>query len=309
MLIPLRLFLLPILVVISLVFSLSCAQAQNSSDVFKPDWLSKNDAKFLQTGLTLEGLYVGLIDGDFGKGSLRALDRFMAGRYGGGQLKYRDLKPLVQRTMTAIQVDFWQGVNDFPRKATFLAPMAIMEQDHGSDLFTLQTADGSLKIRMIENDKDKTIEMHEWLLDNHKGTKQELYQSYNEKHLITSGKLKSGKTVYLRSQYARVGTIITVLVQYEPWQKARGALISASISFDGPTSLSLDRASPLGALLHQESRPAKPSQPVSGGISRPAPGAGFQPSQPGNGGGSVIARPSVPVASNSFVLPDLPPAQ
>ena len=157
MLTPLRLFLLPFLAVTVLMLGWSNAKAQNSNDVFKPDWLSPSDARFLQTGLALEGLYVGLIDGDFGTGSLRALDRFMAGRYAGGQLKYQDLKPLVQRTMKAIQVDFWQGVNDFPNKATFLAPMAIMEQDRDSDLFTLQTADGSLKIRMIENDKDKTI--------------------------------------------------------------------------------------------------------------------------------------------------------
>lgn len=308
------------------------AAQQNLDDPFKPDWLSDDEARFLQTGLTLEGLYVGLIDGDFGRGSMAALDKFMAGRTS-GVLKYRDLAPLVQRTQQAIQTDFWQGINDFPKRATFLAPMAILEQDTSSDLFTLQSPDNSLKIRLIDNDREKTIEMHKWLIDNHKGTKQELYQKYNDERLVTSGKLKSGKTVYLRSEYSKSQTIVTVLVQYEPWQKERGALVAASISFSGwGIGLGLSDYSPLSRLLEQPGGAARPSDPVKpatgggsgGGISRSQPGTVSQPAQPGGSGGSGagisrseggsggsgggIGRAAAPIAGHSlsFSIPPLP---
>lgn len=322
----------PILMIALTVLALAGAKpaaAQTLDEPFKPDWMSNADLKFLQTGLTLEGLYLGLIDGEWGPGSQSALDKSL-GKSGNQRLG--DLLPLLQRTQIAIQTDFWQGVNDFTEKATFLAPMTVVQQDMGSDLFTLQSADGSLKIRLIENDKDKTIEMHQWLLDNHKGAKQDLYRNYTEQRLITSGVLKSGKTVYLRSEYARSKTIVTVLVQYEPWQKERGALVAASISFEGPTFLTLDQYGSLGALLRQGTQPVRPSQPVSGGggisrpapgtgggqqpeqpgggigISRPAPGTGPTPAQPGTAGGGGIARPSAPVASMSFDIPALPTA-
>ncbi len=325
---PLRLILLIVLPVLTLMSQ--PALSQNLDDPFRPDWLAPNDTKFLQTGLALEGLYVGLIDGEWGSGSQRALDKFLAGRVSGQQVTYRDLGPLVQRTQLAIQVDFWQGLADFPDKVSFLVPLAIVQQDRGSDLFTLASADGSLKIRLLEQDKDKTVEMHQWLIDNHKGTKQELYQNYDDSRLITSGILKSGKTVYLRSEFTRAGSIVTVLVQYEPWQKARGALIVSSITYQGVASLSLDSYSPLAALLREGSQPARPAQPVGGGvgISRPAPGTGSgspagggsgggigisRPapgtgSQPGIGSGGGISRPSAPVASHSFTIPTLPPA-
>lgn len=320
----LRLFLPILLAVLCLTRP---AHAQSADDVFNPQYLPRGDVRYVQTGLALQGLYVGLIDGEWGKGSQSALERYMAGRYSGA-LRYRDLLPLLQQTQGAIQADFWQGVNDFSDRATFLAPMAILQQDYQSELFTLQSPDGSLKVRLIDNDKDKTIEMHQWLLDNHKGTKAELYQNYEDKWLITSGKLKSGKTVYLRSQYARSGVIVTVLVQYEPWHKERGALIAASISFDGPTELALDNYSPLGQLMRGAATPAKPSRPVSGGsgggISRPAPGTGAQPNPgggisgggiarpapgtgiSGGGGSGGISRPAVPVAPNAFVIPPVP---
>ncbi|WP_319825748.1 hypothetical protein [Thalassovita sp.] len=313
---------LPLLILLS-----QPVAAQQLDDPFKPEWLPPNDTKYLQTGLALEGLYVGLIDGEWGSGSQRALDKFLAGRVSGQQITYRDLAPLVQRTQLSIQADFWQGITDFPDKVSFLAPLAIVQQDRGSDLYTLSSPDGSLKIRLIEQEKDKTIEMHQWLIDNHKGTKQELYQNYDDARLITSGVLKSGKTVYLRSQFTRAGTIVTVLVQYEPWQKERGALISSSITFDGMASLSLDSYSPLAEILRLANRPARPSQPVGGGgigISRPAPGGAGRPgggtgsgagisrpapgsaTQPGSGSGGGIARPSAPIASHTFTIPALP---
>lgn len=288
----------------ALVLSAGGLAAQELDEPFKPDWLSDHEARYLQTGLTLEGLYVGLIDGDWGRGSQAALDKFMAGRTSGSTLTYRDFAPLVRRTQEAIQTDFWQGINDFPNRATFLAPMAILEQDRNSELFTLQSPDNSLKIRMIDNDREKTIEMHQWLIDNHKGTQQELYQKYTDSRLVTSGVLGSGKTVYLRSEYARSNVIVTVLVQYEPWQKERGALVAASINFDGyGTVLALPEHSPLAQLLDGGStgsaRPSEPVKPVfggggsGGGISRSEPGTGGrQPAQPGNGGsgGGGIAR-------------------
>jgi len=331
-----------LLISFALFVSVNSAIADDLDTPFPPQWMSPEEARFLQTGLTLEGLYVGLIDGKWGSGSQAALDKFMAGRLKGRQLTYGDLRPLVQRTQQAIQTDFWQGINDFPDRATFLAPMAILQQDKSSDLFTLQTTDNSLKIRLIDNDKDKTIEMHQWLIDNHKGTKPELYQKYTDKRLVTSGKLKSGKTVYLRSEYAKSGVIVTVLVQYEPWQKDRGALIAASINYEGwGIRLGIPTNSPLTRLLGggdgSTSRPSKPVTPAtggSGGISRSQPGTGSQPaqpssggiarSQPGSGGTPVtgtggsggssggISRPVTGVAANSmsFSIPPVPaPAQ
>ncbi len=328
----------------ALILFVAPAAAQDLDEPFKPDWLSPEEARYLQTGLTLEGLYVGLIDGEWGRGSQAALDKFMAGRYAGGQLRYRDLAPLIQRTQQTIQTDFWQGINDFPKRATFLAPMAIMQQDFGSELFTLHSADNSLKIRLIDNYKEKTVEMHQWLIDNHKGSQQELYQKYTDTRLVTSGVLKSGKTVYLRSEYAKSQTIETVLVQYEPWQKQRGALISASINYQGwAIGLALPDYSPLARLLEQPgggaARPSEPVTPVTGGggIARSEPGkdgqrpvqpggGGISRSQPGSGGtggtqpgigsggsggsGGGIARPAAPVAANSlsFSIPPLPPA-
>lgn len=308
----------------ALVLFVTSVSAQTLDDPFNPDWLSDDEARFLQTGLTLEGLYVGLIDGDFGRGSQAALDKFMSGRTS-GQLRYRDLAPLVRRTQQLIQTDFWQGVNDFPKRATFLAPMAILERDTSSELFTLQSPDNSLKIRLIDNDKDKTVEMHEWLIENHKGTKQELYQKYNDQRLVTSGVLKSGKTVYLRSEYSKSQAIVTVLVQYEPWQKERGALVAASINFAGwGIGLGLSDYSPLARLLEQPdaARPTEPVKPATGGgsgiaRSEPGTGGGISRSQPGTGGsaprvgsdtGGGIGRSAAPIAANSlsFSIPPLP---
>ncbi|THD76304.1 hypothetical protein E7681_00230 [Thalassobius vesicularis] len=301
----------------------SALRAQSMDDPFRPDWMSYSDLQFLQTGLTLQGLYVGLIDGKWGKGSQGALERAL-GRASGSDIRNRDLLPLLQATRDAIQTDFWQGVTDFPDKVTFLAPMSVVQQDLGSELFTLQSPDQSLKIRLIENDKDKTVEMHKWLIENHKGTKQQLYQKYDKTVLITSGLLGNGKTVYLRSQYARSQTIVTVLVQYDPSEKERGQLVAASISYDRPITLTLDQYGTLARLMSEGTTPVRPSQPaqpgggISGGgsgggigISRPAPGTGTQPAPPaqpggGSGGGIGIGRPAAPIASGSFTIPPVP---
>ncbi len=315
----LRLFLLWLLCLPLVLILPQAGTAQQRSiaqDVFKPDWLGRQEARYLQAGLTLEGLYLGLLDGEWGKGSQSALDRYLSARGQGTRaIVYGDLLPLVTATQATIQIEFWQGVNDFPKKATFLAPMALMQPDTTAEHFTLKSGDGSLLVRLIENDKDQTISMHQWLIDNHAGSTKELYRNYSDQRLITSGLLKSGKTVYLRSEYAKSNSIVTVLVQYEPFQKMRGQMIAASISYEGyGTAIGLPQGSAIGDLLNLNRETARPSEPVrpvfgsggsggdgaggGGGISRPAPimrpehpPQGNQPAPP-TGGGIGIARPA-----------------
>ena len=201
--------------------------AQERESEFDARLLTVDEKRYLQAALIFEGTYVGLLDGQWGQGSQTALMHYAGRRSSDDVVRNRDLVPLLSAFGAELLSAGWRVLYSDATDQSYLVPISLVEIDKSTEHPTLQTPDGSLLIRALAEFPQKSFEMHDWLRANHAGPA-EIYQSYRESRWITSAQLRGGKFAYLRS--SRLKTfIISILVQYEPWQKRRGQLIVSSI--------------------------------------------------------------------------------
>ena len=247
--------------------------------------LSRSETRLVQAGLSLAGHYEGTLDGAWGSMSAGALAAHReAMGFAPGAPDWEDAALAAGTALDALEADGWGAIHIGMADLSYLAPLGIMRMAEDAEHLTISTPGGSLLIREIYDGSAGTWAMHDWLEDAHVG-RERFYRARPDAALVSKGRIAGGRTVYLRSQAAAPGVLVTVLVQWTAAQADRGRLVTASLAA-GPQAVpawgrTLQRAAQAAVIARTEPPPAAPADPP-----RAAPGA---PAAVSPYGASVVA--------------------
>ena len=228
------------LVVVLLLAALAPAPPAAAQDdpfaPLDPSRLSRQEVRLVQAGLSLDGHYIGRLDGEWGRMSQDALAvQRRAMGYPPGAPDWDDAVQAGFRAADELDGGGWDVRDIVPANLSYLLPFGLMRFDYGAEHATLETPSRDLVIREIVDSFAGTWGMHDWLAGAHVGP-DEFYRARPGGAIVSRGRIASGREVYLRTHAVSRDVLVTVLVQWEPAQAARARLVAASFAI-GPQEL------------------------------------------------------------------------
>jgi serine protease Do len=200
--IPMRRFLFVLFMFLS-----SAAQAFTADQLaqeFDARWLTDQEKRLLQTGLAFAGSYNGLIDGAWGTGSQRALERFTAEK--GGSASYvtnADAVFAASQAFSAINKEGWERQYISALDMSFLVPTAALVDGAPSDAFVNMNVSGrSIGYSLTIDDGTAAEGYHAYTASQGVG---EVYTVRRPALWITSSRSVDGVTLYTRSDRRAAG--------------------------------------------------------------------------------------------------------
>jgi len=237
---------------------------------FNPRDHGRGDLAYLQAVLTIEGFYNGLLDGDWGRRSQSALDGFAFATDKTLRPDATHLAHLIRRFEDERALAGWSRIRNAAAGISVAQPVLLMDEtDRDQPHLTYATPSRDLLVRWIADGGDATGAMHDWARNAHAG-REEAYVHATADRLITAVELENQRRVYLRS-WLSGGVFVTLLIQSEPRQYNRAALIAASIAPGPAPEIELAPGGPLAALVvappkvarAPDALPRKPHAPVA----------------------------------------------
>ncbi|WP_108482793.1 S1C family serine protease [Oceaniglobus ichthyenteri] len=232
---------------IGLALCAGMAQAQTPFNARDHD---RQDLTYVQAALVFQGLYLGLLDGAWGVRSHAALAEFAARMDGADWPTDTHLAALLGEFESERSRAGWTRLNNDETNVTIMLPLEMLrETDPDLPYLTYATPGRDLLVRWIADTARATGDMHGWARGIHAGP-DPAYSSATGDRIITAAQMASGRRVYLRS-WARGGQYLTVLIQSDPAQHTRAALIAASLAQGAAPDLTLRPDGRLARLLVQ----------------------------------------------------------
>lgn len=205
---------------------------------FEPSALSQSEKRFIQAALAFEGDYIGLLDGDWGKLSQRALENFSKREFGTEYEEWH-LAFLAQSFFEKYEADGW-AVRFFPAfNLSLLWPEKTITADPATESFlNYRHLTSSLSISLGRHAQEQTQSIHDFTLSKHEAASQP-YSVRRTNFAVSSGTKRDGSTLYTRSNFTN-GSWSTIMLSVESWDKSVLNAVSASISVGYAPSIEID---------------------------------------------------------------------
>ena len=189
--------------------------------------LTDQEKRLLQAGLAFANFYNGLIDGAWGSGSQRALERFTA--ESGGSAAFvtnADAVLAAMEAFTAINAEGWERQYVSALDMSFLVPTAALVDGETSDAFVNMNVSGrSIGYSMTIDTGAAAETYHAYTARQAVG---EVYTVRRPKLWITSARTPDGVTLYTRSDL-RAGGWSTLMISGADRDAGALAAITGSI--------------------------------------------------------------------------------
>jgi S1-C subfamily serine protease len=188
--------------------------------------LTADEKRFLQAGLAFANTYNGLIDGAWGAGSQRALERYEVRNGRDEWVTNADVIFLAVETYTALEKHGWVRQYNAAMDMSFLVPTIGFVSGAPSDHFVnMELAGTSLGYSLSISDDLKTQRLHEFTASEAIG---EVYRVRRPVLWITSARTVDGLSLYTRSDY-RKGSWSTIMLSARDSDAGALAAITGSI--------------------------------------------------------------------------------
>lgn len=198
-----RNFFLAVLTSIGLFLSVPQATAQQFDQffrTFRADTLTTQDKRFLQTALAFEGTYNGLLDGDWGPLSQRAMEGYVRREFGTNAEDWHTAS-LAFRFFDTYERDGWGMFKPKGFKISMLFPYRAAVFDTPSDKFSNWRHTTSSLAYSTDVHTRKTVQnVHDFVLSQH-SSQRELYTLRRTHFAITSAIKNNGAILYAGSNY------------------------------------------------------------------------------------------------------------
>ncbi len=173
--------------------------------------LSNQEKRFLQAGLSLEGTYSGLIDGDWGAGTQRAYEQYL--RSIGLADTNRSAAVLAIRTAEAIQADGWTTLQLSGLNAAVHYPERSMHAGYDARNGTteIDSYDGNVVVRFFSGDLTAAVTFHIGIRRDD-GNWGPLYESQSDDFIVTGSKTGNLYSYARSVRDAATGRWITILI-------------------------------------------------------------------------------------------------
>ena len=203
-----------VLVLILGCFSFSIeTRAQTYDEIFEEfdaRILTIDEKRFLQSALAFRGYYNGLIDGKWGWGSQRALERYTAEKYSSEPASIH-MAALVFDYIEDVEAEGWES-NFFPYINVSMAfPFkSMMERETESELTHWTHRSSNFDLYVTRAGYVAMGKWHDWVEEriDHSG---DIYELREQDRWVTSGRAANGLSFYIRSDYTQGGWSIVII--------------------------------------------------------------------------------------------------
>jgi serine protease Do len=196
---------------------------------FDARWLTDQEKRLLQTGLAFAGVYNGLIDGAWGGGSQRALERYTSDQGANQIVTNADAVLAALDAYSALEAEGWERQYNSTLDMTFLVPTKTLVQGGRSDVFyNMEVGGRSIGYSLTVQDPGGTLRLHQFTSETVLG---EVYTVRRPAVWITSGRRADGVSLYTRSDYRR-GAWSTIMLSGNDRDAGAFAAITGSIAPD-----------------------------------------------------------------------------
>lgn len=205
----------------------SAFTAEQLAQEFDARWLTDQEKRLLQTGLAFAGVYNGMIDGAWGRGSQRALERFTLAEGGGQVVTNADAVLAALRAYGALEDEGWERQYDADLDMSFLIPTkALVEGGRSEVFFNMEVRGRSIGYSLTVQDAGGTVRLHEFT---EVSSVVAAYTVRRANVWITSGRRADGTSLYTRSDFRR-GRWSTIMLSGQDRDAGALAAITGSIA-------------------------------------------------------------------------------
>jgi serine protease Do len=246
---------------------------------FDARFLTDQEKRLLQTGLAFAGVYNGMIDGAWGAGSQRALERFTLSQSGGRIVTNADAVLAALKAYGALEEEGWERQYDSDLDMSFLVPTGALVEGGRSDVFfNMEVRGRSIGYSLTVQDAGGTARLHQFTEDS---SVVEAYTVRRPQVWITSGRTSDGRSLYTRSDYRR-GAWSTIMLSGEDRDAGAFAAITGSIAPGYAPAIGIspgvlsDGIETVAVMMEEEERSARPAaeDPAPAAVASPAVGYG-----------------------------------
>ena len=203
------------------------AQAQTLNDPADVPRLGFEEKRVLQSALALSGNYLGLLDGDWGRGSDRALSIYTAEREGRVNATYGTLAALLTDFGNEVALNDWQMIYLESVDVSYAHPLNLLLESADKSVMQFDAADESFSLTIDYSDRTGATAIHAYVFG--QGVRNPPpYQNYSDDRLISSVTLPGGLLAYVRSDWVGDG-FVTFSVIAADQHRARLALMAGSL--------------------------------------------------------------------------------
>jgi S1-C subfamily serine protease len=268
--------------------------AEQLGQEFDARWLTDQEKRLLQTGLAFAGTYNGLIDGAWGPGSQRALERFAVENGGSSSFVTNAYAVLAaSQAFSLIDREGWERLYVSALDMSFLVPTAALVDGAPSDVFVnLNVAGRSIGYSMTVDDGSAAERYHAYTASQAVG---EVYTVRRPKLWITSARSADGVTLYTRSDLRGAGWT-TLMISGTDRDAGALAAITGSIAPGYAPSIGVSPGllatgvEVLARILAEDGIPADPPAVAGGGrVAEAQPGPGQTVPASGSGTGFLVS--------------------
>lgn len=189
--------------------------------------LTDQEKRLLQTGLAFAGAYNGLIDGAWGAGSQRALERFTEAEGGNAFVTNADAVLAALEAYSALDAEGWERQYNSVLDMSFLVPTEALVEGGRSDVFyNLNVRGRSIGYSLTVQDAGGTVRLHQFT---EASSVVDVYTVRRSEIWITSGRGADGVSLYTRSDFRR-GQWSTIMLSASDRDAGAFAAITGSIA-------------------------------------------------------------------------------
>lgn len=281
---------------LSLLASAAPLPAQHMSEFiqsFDASNLTRSDKRFLQTALAFEGHYQGLLDGDWGRLSREAFERYSWREFGAPPEDWH-MVMLALSLFQRYDADGWE-IRYFDNLGlSFLIPAKTILFDAPSAQFSANWRHGasSLSYSFGRHDQGTAQKLHDFTVDLHE-VGSEPYSVRKTNFAVTSAVKLDGSVLYTRSNFVN-GAWATLMLSADRRDVDLLNAVSASIDARRAEAIAFTPGGRLEqalnaaiAMMEEDGEPGSPPAPTAKASERPEPsgpsaGSGFYVSESGH---------------------------
>jgi serine protease Do len=298
-------------VIIAVFFALGAPAAQAfTADQLELEFdarlLTTEEKRFLQTGLAFANSYNALLDGAWGAGSQRALERYEVRNGRTEFVTNADVVFLAFDTFTTLDNLGWERKYNAALDMSFLVPQVGFVAGAPSDYvvnFELQGT--SLGYSLVRADGWRTEPLHQYTVREAIG---DVYQVRKPLLWITSARTASGATLYTRSDF-RGGSWSTIMLSATDSDAGLLAAVTGSIQAGYAPQINLppgllSEGIKTVAMILGESEPEETSPPTAEAVTAPPAPAGdvIEGERSGGSGTGFLVSANGDFLTNSHVV-------
>ncbi|GAA3715642.1 hypothetical protein GCM10022421_24090 [Oceanisphaera sediminis] len=240
----------------SIIFTFSSQVSANDKNLIFEEFdareMNRAEKRLLQTGLALEGDYIGLIDGIWGRSSQTALEDYAQRNFPVYQkAQFLHAFSVIMDVVSMTEKNGWED-KYFPKsKLSIAAPWGILKskKDNTSGISSWSTDNESLEIKHFEHDDANTYQLHESIKTLHTSFN-EPYFLRRQNRLVTKVHSTNGYSIYLRSEkYNERWQNVMIGAQKE--QAYMLSAISSGIYFGPPRSWDIPEGSLISRVVNE----------------------------------------------------------